>query len=142
MPVVLRDVYVDATGILKDWINTQTALVGPNNPLHLGAHLRLLRSPGQGAYALLSKVGGDDNWTAEGITSRARISASIFGYTEEQATVASIAYINTVNQIKAVKPIVRNCKIQNVDGFTGPLVVPSTQGVQYLVDVDLYLIPQ
>jgi hypothetical protein len=142
MPVILRDVYVDATGILKDWINTQTALVGDGHPLPLGAHLRLLRSPGRGAYAMLSKVGGDTGWTEEGVASRARISASIFGFTEEEATAASIAYANTVTQIRAVKPIVRNCKIEMVDGITGPLVVPSTQGVQYLVDVDLYLIPQ
>lgn len=143
MPTILRDVFVDATGILKDWINAQTvSLVGPGNPLPLGAHLRLLRSPGQGAYAMLSKVGGDDNWTTERVASRARISASIFAFTEEDATLASVAYANTIVRLTAYKPTVRNCRIENVDGIIGPLNVPSTQGVQYLVDADFYLIPQ
>jgi hypothetical protein len=144
MTSVLRSIFVDSTGILKTWLNTQTTtLVGPGKPLPLGAHLKQLRSPGRGAYVLLSRVGGDDNWTAESVASRVRISSSIFGWTEEATDSAANAYANTILQIKALKPVVSSVKLQNVDSMSGPLLMPDNgEGVHHLFDFDLYLIPQ
>ncbi|MCA1570788.1 MAG: hypothetical protein LC798_10825 [Chloroflexi bacterium] len=135
-------IYVDARGIIRGWLNTQAALVGAGKPLPLGAHLRLLRSPFKGAYALLTIVDGSDELIAEG-AHRARVSASIFGLSEDGADRAAIAYANTIRALQRGNTPMAGAVCITVGGITGPTDTrpPADAAAQRLVDADFYLRP-
>lgn len=137
---LVTDAYVDAEGAWRDYVNTLAGdLVGTGFPLARGAFLKRLRSPAKGAYAYLMDIGGDDQWTDYGTTSR-RISAQIFGNTKAQAADAAIAYANTLRRTRRVQ-LVPGVFLHTVAGITGPLYTPDADEERYLVDADLYVQP-
>lgn len=133
--------FVDAEGVVKDWLVSLSGLVGVGNPLPAGVHLIRLRSPYTSAWALLSIVGGDDDWVPDGASHRARISASIFGPTRLATATGAVAYANALRTIPVTRPVVDSVRLTAVAAITGPLYIPDGDDERYLVDADIYLIP-
>ncbi|PZG17804.1 hypothetical protein C1I95_14740 [Micromonospora craterilacus] len=136
--------YVDAERAVADWINSLTAsLVGLGRPLSKGAHLTELRGAASACYALLSLLPGGVALGVENPDHRARISASIYGPTKEAATVAAIAYADTLLTCDGrPQPMgAAVCLVVDPDSVTGPLWLPDQAGPRLLVDADFYLRP-
>lgn len=125
---------LDVEGAVKDWVNAQTALVGPGHPLELGAHLKRLRSPYRGSYALLSRVGGGPDPGEEVNLDRARISASVYGITKNTAAAAATAYANAL-AAAAITPVipVTGGRLMTVTDLSF-VYVPDGDEERYLVD--------
>lgn len=137
--------YVAAVVAVRDWLNGRTGdLVGPGKPISLGAFRAHPRSPGQGAYVLLSRIGGSQELTAEDGVDRARISASIFAGTDEAAELAATAYANAVTSLSGAPAAMGSAMALVADSISGPLLVDQhdsdREQFQYLVDADFYLI--
>jgi hypothetical protein len=136
--------YVLALAAVRAWVNTNTALVGPGRPLAQGAYLEPPRSPGAGAYALLSRVGRAGDLVAEETVDSPRITATILAGTLEAAEAAAVAYANAVDSLRGVRAQMGNVSCLVADNITGPLYIDlhrSTQEqYQFLVDADFYLI--
>ncbi len=133
--------FTDAEGLLRTWLASLSDLVGAGQPLEAGAHLTRLRSPYTQCWALLSAVGGDDQWFADAGSHRARISASVYGPTRRAAANAAVAYANALRRIPAAKPSVAGVRLDSVDNIAGPIYIPDGEDHRYLLDADLYLIP-
>ena len=136
---------VDAEGAVKDWLNTRTDLVGRGNPIALGAHLTLLRSPGKGAYAYLQVINGVRALTAERPVHAARVSAQFRGTTRETAAHAATAYATALEAMDGVPTRMGpGVLCHTVADITGPLL-PSDEHESnrerwaYVVDADFYL---
>lgn len=133
---------VPAVAATVEWVNALADLIGKGNPIPLGAFRRSHRprSPGQGAYLLISQVGGSPDLLAEGGASRARISASVYAGTEEAAEAAAVAYASAVEALTG-EPVqmgaVARCLV--ADNITGPLQVDAPDEHLFLVDADFYL---
>jgi hypothetical protein len=136
---------VDAEGAVRAWVNGRTDLVGEGRPLPLGAHLARLRSPAQGAYIRLLRVGGVRALTAETPFDQARISGTIYGTTKETAAQAAAAYATVLEGLQG-DPVMMSpgveCKV--VDNITGPIALDDSDSgreqYRYLVDADFFLI--
>lgn len=135
---------VDAEGIVKDWINSRSDLVGPGKPLTRGAHLKNLRS--QGVYAYLITVGTPGDLTAETPIGRARISATIYASTKKAAADAAVAYATVLEGVNGVPEPAHdegNHKILIVDNMSGPLPIDdqltTREEFRYLVDADFWI---
>jgi hypothetical protein len=135
--------YVVASTAVRAWVNALT-IVGRGQKLALGAFLEPPRSPGQGAYALLSRVGRAGDLVAEETIDSPRISATILAGTLEAAEIAAVAYANEVDKLRGVRAAMGDTSCLVADNITGPLYVDlgrSTQEqYQFLVDADFYLI--
>lgn len=138
---------VDAEAAVRAWINSRTAdLVGVGHPLQLGAHLNRPRSPGRGAYAWLSRVGGTPGLTAETPVDLARISAAIYAPTKESAANAAVAYANALHalHVGAGRTVMGDAVCVAVDSISGPLWVDDSEGnheqYRYLVDAEFALV--
>lgn len=135
-------VYLDVEGAIRDWINTQTAtLTGPGHPLPLGAHLRQLRSPYRGSYALLSRIGGGPDPLADANVDQARLSASIYGTTKAAAAAAAAAYANLLAaQTGSPQPITGG-RLLTITDIAGPQYIPDGDEERYLVDAVFHIQP-
>jgi hypothetical protein len=136
---------VDAEGAVHAWINSLTTdLVGPGNPLQLGAHFERLRSPARGSYALLYRVGGGDALTAERPYDEARISATIYGTTKASACQAAVAYANAIKAVNGAPVVMGETVCQVVDNVTGPQALDrdgsGASEYRYLVDGSFFLV--
>lgn len=134
---------VAAVTAVRAWLNGRDDLVGEGNAFPLGAHRALLRSPGQGAYVLLSRVGGGPGLTAEDGVDRARISASVYAGTDEAAENAATAYRNAVEGLSGAPAPMGTAQCLVADNISGPLLIDQhAAGDQfvYAVDADFYLI--
>lgn len=133
---------VAAVAAVVAWMNSRTDLVGKDNPIPLGAFRRSQRprSPGQGAYILISQVGGSPDLVAEGGVSRARISAALYAGTEDVAEAAAVAYAGALEALSG-EPVqmgaVARCLV--ADNIAGPLQVDAPDEHLLLVDADFYL---
>lgn len=135
------DAFVDAEAVLQQWVNSQTTtLVGPGNPVALGAHLRRLRSPGKGAYVHLSRIGGYDD-TSEMPVDNARMTGSVYAGTKEAAGKAAFAYANALRGLQGKPVTVDAGTILNVVQITGPLYAPDGDEERYLVDAIVAMRP-
>jgi hypothetical protein len=134
--------YVVATPAVRAWVNA-LPIVGRGNPLALGAYLEPPRSPGAGAYALLSRVGRAGDLVAEETVDSPRISATILAGTYEAAEIAATAYATAVDSLRGIRAAMGDATCLVADNITGPLYVDlrrSTQEqYQFLVDADFYL---
>lgn len=135
--------YVVASTAVRAWVNS-LAIVGRGQALALGAFLEPPRSPGQGAYALLSRLPGGVELVAEEHIDSPRISATILAGTLEAAETAAVAYANEVDKLRGVRAPMGDTSCLVADNIAGPLYVDmhlSTQEqYQFLVDADFYLI--
>lgn len=136
--------YLAATSAVRAWVNASGDLVGGGRPLALGAFVEPPRSPGVGAYALLSRVGRAGDLVAEETVDSPRISATILAGTYEAAEAAAVAYANAVDALRGVRAAMGGTVCLVADNISGPLYVDlhrSTQEqYQWLVDADFYLI--
>ncbi|GAA2990799.1 hypothetical protein [Streptosporangium longisporum] len=135
--------YVVAVTAVRAWINTLDTLVGPGRPLALGAFRQHPRSPGHGAYALLSRVGRGADLVAEDTIDSPRISASIFAGTDEAAEIAAVAYANAVANLRGAPAVMGETRCLTADDIVGPLLVDNhdsdREQYQYLVDASFFL---
>lgn len=137
---------VDAEAAVREWVNGPSGLAGTGQPLSLGAHLKRLRSPGAGAYALLLRVGGVPALTQERPVDQARVSASIYGRTKEAAEAGARAYANALEALSlGVRAVMGAAMCVAVDNISGPLAVDehdtTREQYRYMVDADFYLTP-
>jgi hypothetical protein len=128
-----------AVTAVRAWLNGRTDLVGKGKPLGLGVFRasRPPRSPGQGAYVLLSQISGGSELLAEAGIGRARISATVYAGTEDTAEAAAVAYFNAVEALTgepAAMGDTARCLI--AADLSGPLMGPDDG---WLVDADFYL---
>lgn len=135
--------FVDAEGAVKEWVNSVPGLTGQGNPLSLGAHLKLLRSPASGSYIHLLLLTGSPELTAENPVGRARIAGVIYGGTKEAASKGAVAYANKLTTLNGARtPMGANAVCLVADNITGPQAIDdqSTDKNQYRyqVDADLY----
>jgi len=125
-------------------LNARLDLVGAGRPIALGAHRAPIRSPGQGAYVLLSRVGGSPDLLAEGSVDRARISAVVYAGTDEAAENAATAYRNAVEGLSGAPAVMGSALCLVADNISGPLFLDERAGsgdqYAYAVDADFYLI--
>lgn len=115
--------YADATGAVRAWINGRTGLVGPGNPLAVGAHLKTLESPAPQTYAFLEEVlttqTGD---SAESPDMLATIGAQVYGGTREAASRAAIALAEELTALNGMP--------EQVDTHDGPVLIWVADDVQ------------
>lgn len=140
MPPLWTDAFVDAEAALQQWINSLTStLVGPGNPLPLGAHLRRLRSPLK-AYVMVSRIGGYDD-PGEMPVDNARMTGMVYAGTKEAAGKAAFAYANALRGLQG-KPVTTDAgTILSVVSITGPLYSVDGDEERYLVDAVIALRP-
>jgi hypothetical protein len=135
---------VAAVTAVREWLNGRADLVGTGNPIQLGAHRKRIRSPGQGAWVLLSRVGGSGDLLAEETVDRARIGAVIYAGTDEAAEAAAVAYANAVEGLAGDPVAMGSSRCLVADNITGPQLIDqhASDGEQYAyqVDADFYLI--
>ena len=135
--------YVIASTAVRAWVNS-LAIVGRGQVLALGAFLEPPRSPGQGAYALLSRVGRAGDLVAEETVDSPRISATILAGTLQAAETAAVAYANEVDKLRGSHAPMGDTTCLIADNIAGPLYVDlrssSQEQYQFLVDADFYLI--
>ncbi|WP_188188051.1 hypothetical protein [Nonomuraea sp. SYSU D8015] len=134
--------YVAAVTLVRAWITAQPDLVGPGRPIALGAFRQHPRSPGQGAYVLLSRIGRAADLVAEDVLDSPRISASIYAGTDEAAELAATAYANAVAALKGAPAAVDGHAFLVADDIVGPLLVDNhdsdREQWQFLVDASFY----
>jgi hypothetical protein len=136
---VTQVAFVDAEAVMRDWVKTQTALIGTGNPLAGGAWLTPPRSTNT-AHAVLSRVGGGEDVGGLPLD-EARISASIWGPTKEAAAKAAVAYANALRSLDGHKVTIGGVQITAADGITGPLYTPDNGLPRYLVDATIQFNP-
>jgi hypothetical protein len=136
-------VFYDALGLVKDWVNAQTAtLVGAGKPMPGGAFLRPQTSRTGGPFAVLSLVGGGEGTlSAEHPGQAARISAVVYGSTLEAVSLAAAAYANAIAKMRGVPPGQAGVGLLLfAANITGPLQVPDQHDrPRQAVDADFYL---
>lgn len=134
--------FVDAEGAVRDWINSVSGLTGQGNPISLGAHLKLLRSPAAGSYVRLLLLTSSPELTAENPVGRARISGTVYGGTKEAASKAATAYANALASLNGVRTPMGNVICLVADNIVGPQAINDQETdknqYRYLVDADLY----
>lgn len=126
--------YLDSEGLVREWVNAQSALVGAGHPLPLGAHLKRLRSPFRGSYVLLSRVGGSPDPAEEVNVDQALISGSVYGITKQGAATAAAAYANLLASATGLPAAVTGGRLIAVTAITGPNYIPDGDEERYLVD--------
>jgi hypothetical protein len=136
-------VFYDALGLVKGWINGQTAtLVGAGKPLSGGAFLRQQTSRTGGPFAVLTLVGGaEGGLSAEHPGQRARISAVIIGSTLEGVSLAAAAYANALAGLRGAQPGTPGVGLLlYAADIAGPLqVADQFDRPRQSVDADFYL---
>jgi hypothetical protein len=134
------NVFTDAEGAVRLWVNSRMDLVGPGGPLPKGAHLKRLRSPYQGAYVLLERIGGGEALTPERPFDRARVSAQIIGLSKESAALGAIAFANAVAELRGAGTSMGSNVCLFASDITGPISLTELDNEpRYLVDADYYL---
>lgn len=132
---------LDVEGIVKDWINSRSDLVGPGKPLVRGAFLKRIRS--QGVYAHLIKVGTPTGLTAETPIGCGRVSATVYASTKKAASDAAVAYTSILETLNGAPEKAGDYKILVVDNITGPIPIDdqltTREEFRYLVDADFWI---
>jgi len=139
--------WVDAEACLVEWANSRTGdLVGSGNPLPAGFRYTQpdSRRQGQhrGAYGLVSIIGGEGSFLAEGGMMRARLSVAFVGDKRETVARAAFMYCNLLEQFTPAGGVLvldGTVRIAFADNISGPLFTTYEDQTQYLVDCDLYL---
>ncbi|MEV0584105.1 hypothetical protein [Nonomuraea sp. NPDC050310] len=134
-----------AVTAVREWVNAQRGtLTGPGTPIPQGAFRQQVRSTADGAYVVLSRVGGTGDLFAERPADRARISASIYAGTDGAAELAAVAYANAVEALSGTRTPMGDATCLVADNVTGPLLVDNhdtdREQFHYVVDADFYLI--
>jgi len=132
---------VDVEGIVKDWINSRSDLVGPGKPIVRGAFLKRIRS--QGVYVHILLVGTPLDLTAETPVGKGRVSATIYGSTKKAASDGATAYASVLETLKGAPEPAGDYKILVVDNITGPLPIDdhltNREEFRYLIDADFWI---
>lgn len=132
---------LDTEGIVKEWINTRSDLVGSGKPLTRGAFLKRIRS--QGVYAHILSVGTPTDLTAETPVGRGRISATFYAATKKAACDAAVAYTSILESLNGAPERAGDYKILVVDNITGPIPIDdqltTREEFRYLVDADFWI---
>lgn len=98
--------YVDAVGLMAEWINKrEQTLVGPGNPLQMGAHLQRIGGGEAATYAYLEEqVSFRSDDSPESPDMLAVLSAQIYGGTRLAATRAAVALAEELSSVLDGRP--------------------------------------
>ena len=136
--------YVVAVTIVRDWVNSLDTLVGPGRPLSRGAFRQLPRSPADGAYTVLSRIGRGGDLVAEDTIDSPRISASIYAGTDDAAEIAAVAYANAIDALRGAPALIGDNTCLVAEDIVGPLLVDNNgsdrEQYQYLVDASFLIV--
>ncbi|MEV4179940.1 hypothetical protein AB0J28_00655 [Streptosporangium canum] len=136
--------YVVAVTAVRTWLNSRDDLVGPGRPIARGAFRQHPRSPADGAYVLLSRIGRGGDLVAEELVDSPRISASIYAGTDEAAEIAAVAYCNALAALTGAPAVMGDTQCLVAEDIVGPLLVDNhdseREQYQYLVDATFVLI--
>lgn len=144
-------VVVDAERAVKDWINGQGALADRNNPqapLKGGAQFKRLDAV-RSTYAYVRLIANSTGELAEVPLQMARVSATVYGPTQELAMAGAAALANALWAVilaaRFPVPMSRGIQCMKIDNVTGPLPIDdyetTREQFRYLVDADYYLAP-
>lgn len=133
---------LDIEGIVRDWINTRSDLVGPGRPLTAGAHLKRIRH--HGCYAYVISIGTPTRLVTEVPTGKARISVTVYGITKDVAVRGAVAYGNILEQIQlGHRERMGDHVCLAVDNIVGPTPIDdqltTREEYRYLVDADFWV---
>jgi hypothetical protein len=120
--------YVDAVGAMREWINAQEAdLVGPGNPLQLGAHLKKLAGGEPAAYAFMEEnISLRSEDSAESPDMMAQLTAQVYGQTRESATIPILALAEKLSSTFDGRPAATStATILAIDDIQGPTWLPD-----------------
>lgn len=131
---------VSAATAIREWINANKVLVGPGNPLRLGAFLdgQVIRSPSSGAYALLTRetTPGASVIAESNDVSLARVTARVYAGTIQAAENAANALANAWQGLTgAPQPCgTSGVTVLVASDFTDPgyVPMPATGGEQHM----------
>lgn len=124
--------YVDSSGVFAAWINSRTStLVGPGNPLQMGAHLKLIGGGEPATYAYLEEqMSARTDDSGENPDMTCLLSAQVWGGTRKAATDAAVALAEEISTWIAGSPIY----VAYESGAAWILAADDLQGPQWLPD--------
>lgn len=120
--------YVDALGAMREWINSRTdALVGPDKPLWLGAHLKKLGGGEPKAYAFIEEQFSTRTLDSpENPDMQAALSAQVYARTREVATAAAVALAEEIStNLEGREAMVPGATLYAADDIQGPMWLPD-----------------
>lgn len=120
--------YVDAVGVMADWINGRTAtLVGAGMPLQFGAHTKKVSGGQPVVYAYLEEqFSGRSDDSPESPDMLAFISAQIYGGTRKAATDGAVALAEELSsELEGRQVVVTGAVILTTDDIQGPQWLPD-----------------
>lgn len=132
--------YLDAGGAAKEWINSlTTTLVGPGNPMPLGASLKHRDGALPSAYGYVVELPASLWGGAEHPSMSARIELQIYGPTKESASDAARAYCEELVRLVTGQRVTlpSGITIVGADNVEGPQWFPDNDEPRYIVDADL-----
>lgn len=133
--------FIDGLAAVKLWVNSQTAtLVGPGNPLPLGAVLKQggVQGAADSTYGFIFELPASTWGGAENASMRSRISMQIYGPTKESACDGAIAYADAVQSLinGARVTLSGGVTLLGADDLVGPSWLPDGDEPRYVVDAD------
>jgi len=134
-------VALDVRGIVKNWINTRTDLVGHGKPVSRGAFLKLQRA--QGTYLYVTVVGTPPDLTAETPVARARVSVIAYGSTMLASSNAAVAYATVLESLTGKPEKMGDYRCLVVDNLSLPLPLDDhltdREEFRHQVDADFWI---
>jgi hypothetical protein len=121
---------IAAETAIRAWVNGQSLLVGPGNPLAGGAYLLQQRSPDTGAYAVLARTlpsGGADMVSEDDNPFRCRILALIYHNDQALCELAAAALASAWNDLNGnpSRCGTTGVTILVTDNLQGPMFMPT-----------------
>lgn len=119
---------------VKAWINSRADLVGQGNPLPLGAYLEEVRSPADGAYALVERqpATGEANPAEGSPLTTVRTVLSCYAGTHDAAELAATALLGAIQECQGNPVPVTDpdgsAVLRVTDKYIGPVNKPAGAG--------------
>jgi hypothetical protein len=116
---------------VKAWINARADLVGPGNRLPNGAHLKELRSPADGAYALVERQAatGTLAFAEDSPFTTVRTVLSCYAGTHDAAELAAAALLAAIQECQGnLVPVTDpegTAVLRVTDKYVGPVFKPA-----------------
>ncbi len=134
--------YVDALAAIRAWINSRDDLVGPGNPLQLGAHLKKVQGGQPATYAFLEENFSTRSQSAENPDMLAALSAQVYGGTREACAAAAVALAEELSStLEGAAASVDGALLCVADDIQGPSWFPDGDLPRMLLNFTVHLRP-
>ena len=133
--------FVPAKTLVVDWLNAST-LTGRGHVLPGGVHVREPRSPGVGAYAVVTVIASTPD-RGQATLHTSRLSITVRSGQHGAAETAAVAVANLLAGVVDGPPVVLpGAVLQEVTGINGPTeLVQFDRTDAYLIDADYLFQP-